>query len=114
MEHDIVGRHVEISDRVKDYLAEKSERLQKFFDRIHSLKVIISVDGGNHAVELVAHLVKADMVVAKAAATDLVAAIDQAHDKMEAQLRKYKGKLQEHRPRAEEVEPVEELEEPSS
>ena len=109
MEFEIIGRHTEVTEPVKQYVAEKRDKLSKFFDRIHSLKVIISAEGANLTAEFLAHLVKSDMVVARGSATDLFAAIDQASDKMEAQLRKYKGKLREHRLKGEEAAPVEEI-----
>lgn len=97
----MIGRHIEVTDPVKAYLTERRDKLNRFFDRVHSLKIIISHDGANHTAEFIAHLVKGEMVVARGAAPDLFAAIDQASDRMEAQLRRYKEKLREHRPRPE-------------
>ncbi len=103
MEYEIVGRHTDMPQPVKDYLAEKRDKLAKFFDRMHHLRVVIEEEGPNRKVELIATLVKSDVVIAKGMSTDLFAAIDEAADKMEAQLRKYKSKLREHRVKPEEA-----------
>jgi putative sigma-54 modulation protein len=97
----MIGRHIEVTDPVKAYLTERRDKLVKFFDRIHSLKIVIDHDGSNHTAEFVAHLVKAEMVISKGAAPDLFVAIDQASDRMEAQLRRYKEKLRAHRAKPE-------------
>jgi len=99
----MIGRHVDLTDPVKAYLTERGDRLAKFFDRIHSLKAIISVEGANNVVEFVAHLVKADTVVSRGAAPDLYTAIEEAANKMEEQLRRYKEKLRGHRAKGEEA-----------
>jgi putative sigma-54 modulation protein len=103
LEFEMIGRHVDLTDPVKAYLTERGDRLAKFFDRIHSLKVIISAEGANNVVEFVAHLVKADTVVSKGAAPDLFAAIEEAANRMEEQLRRYKEKLRGHRTKGEEA-----------
>lgn len=103
MEFEIVGRHLEVTETVKDYLNGKRDKLARFFDRTHHLRAVIGQEGPNHMVEFVATLVKSDVVVARGASTDLFAAIDEAAEKLEAQLRKYKGKLRTHRTKPEEA-----------
>ena len=121
MEFEIIGRHVEVTDPVRDYLTERRDKLAKFFDRIHSLKIVIAAEGANHTAEFIAHLVKGEMVVAKGAAPDLFTAIEQCADKMEQQLRRFKDRLREHRTKpgettlpAAQPAPAEESEEPPS
>ncbi len=103
MEFETIGRHVEITEPVRSYLAERRDRMAKFFDRIHSLKIIISADGANHTAEFIAHLVKAETIVSKGSAPDLFAAIEAGADRMEEQIRKYTEKLRGHRAWGEEA-----------
>jgi putative sigma-54 modulation protein len=94
---EVIGRHTEVTPDIRDYAGKRVDKLLKFFDRIHSLRVIVSVERANHLAEFIAHLVKGDMVVAKAAAVDVYTAIDAAADKLENQLKRYKERLREHR-----------------
>ena len=97
MDFEMISRHMELTPAISDHLEVKADNLAKFFDRIHDLKAVITPEGVGNNVEFIAHLVKGDVVVAKAFATDVFAAIDSAHDKLEEQLRRYKEKLREHR-----------------
>jgi len=99
---EIIGRHVEITPDVREFVAQRVEKLGKFFDRVHSLKVVIAVEGTNHRAEFVAHLVKSDTVVSRGSAADVYGAVEIAADKLEHQLRRYKEKLRNHRAKQEE------------
>ncbi len=107
MDFEIIGRHVNVTQEIKDYTDARLEKLPRFFGRIHGLKAIYDVEGDDIQVEFIAHLVKGDTVVAKASDRDTYVAIDMACDKLETQLRRYKDKLREHRakPVAEEAPP---------
>lgn len=107
MDFEIVSRHMEMTPATRDFVAKRAEKLQKFFDRIHALKVIITADGANYQVEFVAHLVKKNMVIAKDGAGDLFTAIDATADKLENELRRYKEKLRGHRTKGDEKAPAE-------
>lgn len=102
MNLEVIGRHIDVTAEIRDVVTRRAEKLEKFFDRIHGLRVIIAAEGSNNQVEFVAHLVKSDMVVAKAAAADLYTAIESAAEKLEHQLRRYKEKLRDHRAKGEE------------
>ena len=104
---EVIGQHVDITPAVRESVARRADKLQKFFDRIHGLRVIIGEEGTSHQAEFVAHLVKSDTVVAKATGQDLFATIDAAADKLEHQLRRYKERLREHRPKGDETTGVE-------
>ena len=102
MDFEVIGRRVDITPEVRDFLAKRVEKLRRLFDRTHALKVVLVAEGSVHTAEFVAHLVKSDTVVSKGSDADLYTAIEVASDRLEHQLRKYKEKLRDHRPRSEE------------
>ncbi|MCD6404834.1 MAG: ribosome-associated translation inhibitor RaiA, partial [Planctomycetes bacterium] len=101
MDFEIIGRQVEITPEIKEYVTAKLEKVPKFFGRIHGLKGIFSMDGAGYQAEFVANVIKGETLVAKAVAKDIYSAVDIAAAKIEKQLRRYKDRLQEHRPKAE-------------
>lgn len=118
MKVQIIGRHINVTEALKDYTNEKAGKLIKFYDRIHDVKVIMGVDGDRHTVEMSAGANRGVTLVAQVAHEDLYAAIGLVVDKMERQLRRYKEKLRNHKGRKRERERIEgerleeELEEP--
>ena len=101
MDFEIIARHLEITPEMKTYVDSRLGKLPKFFGRIHGLKAVLVLEGDIYQVELVANLVKGDIVVARATDRDVYAAVDSACDKLESQLRRYKDRLREHRVKAE-------------
>jgi len=112
LEFELIGRHMDVTSEMKDYVESRLDKAPKFFDRIHGLRVIFTLDGDNYQAEIVSNLIKGNTLVAKAFDKDLYAAIDAASDKLESQLRRYNDKLKEHRVKPEAAEAVTEEEEP--
>lgn len=91
----VTGRHVEVTDAIRDYAIEKISKLERFINRIIDVNVIIHVQKLDHHVEIVlkaGHL----KITSQASSTDMYASIDKAVARLEAQLLRYKSKLQDH------------------
>ncbi len=101
MDFEIIGRQVEITPEIREYVTAKLEKVPKFFGRIHGLKGIFSMDGAGYQVEFIVNVIKGDTLVAKALDKDIYSAVDIAAAKIEKQLRRYKDRLQEHRSKVE-------------
>jgi putative sigma-54 modulation protein len=89
----ITFRHMEASQAIKSYAADKISKLQKFLRQPMSAKVTLSVDRLKHVAETRissggAHL------EAKEASEDMYASIDRVIDKLERQIRGTKGAQQ--------------------
>ncbi len=99
----VSGRHMGVSDALKQYCQEKAERLVRFYDRIQSVEVILDGQAGRHTAEMIVHSDGADPFVASEAQDDAFAAVDLLLDKIESQLRRHKEKLRnrKHPPRDE-------------
>ncbi|RLE28504.1 ribosome-associated translation inhibitor RaiA [Candidatus Acetothermia bacterium] len=89
----IVERYDSESDAVKEYVLKKVDGLSRYFDQIVSIDATLEVERGRHKVELLGHLVNRKIVKAEAATGDMYASIDQAVDKLQRQLVKYKEQL---------------------
>lgn len=89
------GRHVEITDSMKDYAMEKLSKLDRFSDQIIDVNVIMEIQKLDHRVEFVLKLGHIK-ITSFANTTDMYASIDKAVAKLEAQIRRYKSKIQDH------------------
>ena len=99
MDLTITGRHVEITDAMRDYARQRTDRLSEHFLRLSRLRVMLTMDNGAHTVEFIATPRRGNPLVARGRANDMYAAINVAADKMEAELRKLKDRVKEHRVR---------------
>jgi len=95
MELQIEGRHFKVTEAIQTHLEEKLSKLEKYFDGIHRMHVILDVEnkGQKQTVELVCTVAKRHTLVATGSADDLYVAIDQAEKKMLTEMKKYKAKL---------------------
>ncbi len=101
----ISGRHVGVTESMKEYAETKVLKLVKFFDRITSVRVTMDIEGIQQHVEMVVEVARGQRLVAKAEAVDMYAACDLAERKLAQRLRKYKDRLTDHH-RGERIPPV--------
>ncbi len=89
----IVERHAGSSDALRSYVLEKTEGLERYFDRIVSIDVVLSVEKERHIADMHAHLVNRKVITAREESSNMYASIDAAIDKLKRQLVKYKDQL---------------------
>jgi putative sigma-54 modulation protein len=105
----VTGRHVSITDAIKDYAGKKVEGLHLDYPKIIEAHVILEVEKYRHIAEVVLICSNHITIEASAETHDMYASIDQVVDKIAQQMRKYKTKiLRQHRPRKQDVQHVEE------
>ena len=92
----ITGRHIEISDPIRDHLTERLSHACKLLDKISSTHVTISVEKSRHLVEVVIHSHGATLH-AKEETHDMYSSIDQAVDKIETQAKRLKEKIKDRK-----------------
>ena len=95
MQLNITGHHVEVTDSLKAYVAEKLERLEKHFDHVNNVHVILSVEKQRQKSEATVHVNGASLF-ADSTEEDMYAAIDSMTDKLDRQIKKHKEKLKDH------------------
>src|SRR3954468_325039 len=94
MDLQIVGRHFKVTEAIQTHLEEKLGKLEKYFDGIHRMHVILAVEKTKRQmVELVCTVAKRHTLFAKGEADDMYVAIDKAEKKMLTEMKKYKAKL---------------------
>ncbi len=101
MEIRISGRDGHVTQEMKAYAEDKAERLERFFDRIGLVEVILNRQRGLWTAEMVISAKRGKRLVAEAEHdTDMHAAIDELVDKMGRQLNRWKEKMKSRRLRA--------------
>jgi len=90
----IAGRHTGASPSLRDYVIEKTEALERYFDRIVSVDVVLSVEKERQIADFHAHLTNRKRINAREESTDMYASIDKAIDRLKRQLVKFKDQLQ--------------------
>ncbi len=89
----IVERHAGSSDTLRNYVLEKTNNLERYFDRIVSVDVVLAVEKERHVADMHAHLVNRKVLTAREESPDMYTSIDRAIDKLKRQLVKYKDQL---------------------
>jgi putative sigma-54 modulation protein len=92
----VTGRHLNISESVREYAEKKIKKLERHFNQLIDAHVILAVEKLDHISEVV---MNGDGVQfhGKEKAADLYSAIDLLFEKMEKQIRRYKDKHQMHK-----------------
>ncbi len=92
MQLSISGHHIDVSSALRDYVTSKLTKLERHYDHITNLHVVLSVEKLSQKAEATAHVSGAELF-ADAAADDLYAAIDMLLDKLDRQVIKHKEKV---------------------
>lgn len=92
MQINLTGRHVEITNAMREYVANKFNRLERHFDNINNVYVILSVEKLAQKAEATLH-VNGGEIYAESEHQDMYAAIDGLIDKLDRQVIKHKEKL---------------------
>ncbi|MCW8090454.1 MULTISPECIES: ribosome hibernation promoting factor [Alteromonas] len=95
MQINLTGHHVEITESLRNYVDTKFSKLERHFDHISNVHVILNVEKLTQKAEATVHLSGAD-VFASSEDTDMYAAIDSMVDKLDRQVLKHKEKLKRH------------------
>src|SRR4051812_48165988 len=101
MEVVVTGRHCELSDRFRSHVEEKLSRLEKHDHRIIRVNVEVENERNPRQVDRAVRLQltalsKGPVIRAEACATDKMAALDLALDKMAAQMRRASDRRRVH------------------
>lgn len=96
MQISLTGHHVDVTDALKNYVDGKFGRLERHFDHVINVHVILTVEKLQQKAEATININGAN-VFADAVHEDMYAAIDGLIDKLDRQVIKYKEKKSSHR-----------------
>ena len=92
----LTGHHLEITPAIRAYVVTKLERVNRHFDHVIDVSVVLSVDKLQQKVEANVH-VRGKDIHAQSVDADMYAAIDALADKLDRQVLKYKELVKNHR-----------------
>jgi len=95
MQIDVTGHHVEITEPMRSYVDDKFQRLERHFDHVTDVHVVLSVEKLRHTAEATIQL-SGGKVFADNTEENMYAAIDGLTDKLDRQIKKHKEKLTNH------------------
>lgn len=88
----ITARHFKLKDDLRKYIEEKSQKLNRFYEGIVDMEVILGWEKQARYVELIIN-VNNGHIVLKEVSEDLRKSFDLILDKAERQLKKHKQKM---------------------
>lgn len=97
MQFKISGRHIEITDAIREYAKTKTDKLHRYYDRIQEIVVVVDKRDRIFEAEIIVDVEHHAPIVARDKNEDLYASIDGSADKAERQLRDLKEKLRDHK-----------------
>lgn len=92
MQINIQGHHIDLTDPLQDYVQSKIQKLDRFFDQINNVQVVLKVEKLRQIAEATLHVNQGE-IFASAEDEQMYAAIDALSDKLARQLTKHKEKL---------------------
>ncbi|SDH31237.1 putative sigma-54 modulation protein [Vibrio xiamenensis] len=95
MQININGHHIDLTDSMQDYVNDKFQKLERFFDHITNVHVVLRVEKVTQIAEATLHVSQGE-IHASADDENMYAAIDSLVDKLTRQLNKHKEKLINH------------------
>jgi putative sigma-54 modulation protein len=93
----ISARHGHLSDATQAFIREKAEKLLHIFERVMQIEVTVDLKNEMTVVEFLVSAEHKHDFVASERAADVLAATDLVLAKLQAQLRRYKEKVQDRR-----------------
>lgn len=96
----VTGRHVEITEAMREYAHKKIEGLHLDYPRIMEAKVILDVQNRIQTAEIILFCANHIVIEVKSDTDDIYASIDESISKIARRMRKFKTRmLKSHRPR---------------
>jgi putative sigma-54 modulation protein len=98
MQTSVTFRHMDASEPLKQYVFDKLQRIRKFFPDPIRAQIVLSLERYRHKADIVITLHNGLAIKGKELTDDMYAAVDQVMDKIERQVRRYKDRIDSHRP----------------
>jgi putative sigma-54 modulation protein len=100
MQTSVTFRHMDPSEPLKQHVLGKLERIRKFFPDPIRAQIVLSLERYRHKADIIITLHNGLAIKGKELTEDMYSAIDLVMDKIERQVRRYKDRIDSHRPAA--------------
>jgi len=88
----IRGKHIEVTDALKDYVTKRVGKLEKYSDEFQDVQVTLLVERGRHRVEVTAPI-NGIILRGEEETGDMYSSIDLVLEKLERQIEKYRTRI---------------------
>jgi putative sigma-54 modulation protein len=95
MQINLSGHHIEVTPALRSYVEAKFERIERHFDNLTNVHVVLSVEKQRQKAEATIHVAGAS-IFADDEHDDMYAAIDLLVDKLDRQICRFKEKKTDH------------------
>ncbi len=95
MQLSVTGHHIDLTDALRNYVSDKFERLERHFDHVQNVHVILTVEKLRHKAEASMNI-SGSQVFADSVENDMYAAVDVLVDKLDRQIVRHKEKMKNH------------------
>jgi len=106
MQFSVTFRHMEASEALKSYAKERMDRIRKYLPDPIACHVVFGVERHNHRVDVNFQLHNGLAIAGHETTENMYSSIDLVIAKIERQVRRYKGKIEEQRVRPHHVAPL--------
>lgn len=96
MQLTLTGQNIELTDALRAYVSEKVGRIEKHFDHVTKINVVLQVEKNRQLAEATINA-RGAQLHANSEGEDMYAAIDSLADKLDRQVIKLKEKTSDHR-----------------
>lgn len=96
MQISVSGHHIEVTESLKTFVESKFEKLERHFDHVTDVHVVLTVEKLNQKAEATVQISGAKLF-AEDTQEDMYVAIDKIVDKLDRQIIKHKEKTGSHR-----------------
>lgn len=100
----ITGRHMEVTEALKDHVRGGIDKVLSHFDKVIDADVVLAVEKRSHIAEVNLHA-NGIRIHGKEKSEDMYASVDAVLEKVERQVRKHKDRINRHQPRKSEALP---------
>lgn len=95
MQINITGHHIDVTDALRNYVTDKLEKLERHFDHVTNVHVVLTVEKQVQKAEANVHVSGADLFALNES-EDMYTSIDGLIDKLDRQIIKHKEKISDH------------------
>ena len=92
----VTGRHIEVTDAIRDFATKKIQAIHIDYPRIVEARVVVDVQKDRQMAEIVLYCADHITIQASTVGTDMYASIDETVTKIMRRMRKHKTRLLKH------------------